>query len=288
MLLVGVMFWGLTFSVIKEAMNFIDVFSFISIRFLLASLLLSIIFYKSLKKITKKVIIKGVIIGSVLSTSFLLQTTGIKYTTASNAGFITGLGVILVPIFVSIIDRKWPKFIEVLAVLIATIGLALLTINSKTLTINIGDLLSLLSAVSFGMHLILISRFAKDINPPVFTIIQLATVGLENGLFGFLVNKNITFPNQFIVWKAILFCTVFASAYMYTTQAYLQRYITEIKAALIFTSEPLFAAIFAYLLLGERLLAKGVVGGILIIIALLLSELKKILTSKFTFAKNNN
>lgn len=283
MLLLGVVFWGATFVFIKEAVAIVDVYSFISTRFLIAVLILSLIFFRRFQKYNLDIFKKGILIGSVLAASFIFQTIGIKFTTASNAAFITGLSVVFVPIFVSLIDRRLLKLMEVVAVIFASVGLALLTLNSG-FNINIGDEWVLLAAITFGIHLIMVSRLVKKIDAPTFTITQLFTVGIITAVIGFLVNKQIVISDQIVVWRAILFTAIFASAYMYTTQAYLQRYITELKTAIIFSFEPLFAAVIAFLYLGEILTLKAIIGGLLIFFAMILSELRIKSKEKFVEA----
>jgi drug/metabolite transporter (DMT)-like permease len=272
-LLLGVVFWAATFVVIKEAVEFVDVYSFISVRFLIASAILSLIFFRRFRNYDLKVLKKGVLIGIILAASFIFQVTGIKFTTASNAAFITGLSVVLVPIFVCSIDRKLPKAMQIMAVVLAFAGLVLLTLRPG-FGFNAGDMWTLLCAVTFGIHLIMISRLVKKIDVPMFVVTQFLTVAVISAAIGLLFNGQIVISDQFVVWRAILFCAIFASAYMYTAQAHFQRYITEIKAAIIYSFEPLFAAVMAFLYLGEMLTPQAIIGGLLIFIGMLLSELK--------------
>lgn len=279
MLLLGVVFWGATFVFIKEAVAIVDVFSFISVRFFIASILLSLIFFKRFRNYNREIFKKGVIIGIVLAAAFIFQTMGIKYTSASNAAFITGLAIVFVPVFVSFIDRRLPKPMQILAVILAFTGLALLTLKSG-FNLNIGDVWVFFCAIVAAIHLIMIGRLVKKIDAPMFTITQLLTVATIAGVVGLLLNREIVISDQLVVWKAILFCAIFASAYMYTTQARFQRYMTELKAAIIYSFEPLFAAIIAYFYLGEVLGVRIIVGGLLIFFGMVLSELRIKLTKK--------
>jgi len=274
MILLGVLFWGATFSFTKQAVGIVDVYSFLSIRFIIASILLAIIFANKFKLYTKEILWKGILLGTILSAGFILQTTGIKYTTASNAGFITGLVVILVPIIISVINKKLPKVNQIIAIVLALGGLALLTLKNK-FSINIGDVWVLLATFALATHLILITKLVKNINASLFVITQLFTVGIITGIVGLITNYRITISGDWNVWKAILFCAIFASAYMYTTQAYMQRYITELKTAIIFSFEPLFAVLVAYLYLNEQITSHTLIGGLLIFIAMIISEIKQ-------------
>ena len=120
----------------------------------------------------------------------------------------------------------------------------------------------------------MVSRLVKKIDAPMFSITQLVIVCLIALLFGFVFNAGIVIPSGFVVWKSILFCAIFATAFMYTAQAFLQRYITELKVAIIYSFEPLFAALIAFLYLGEILSFKALIGGLLVFVAMFLSEFK--------------
>ncbi|MEF8848862.1 MAG: DMT family transporter [Candidatus Thermoplasmatota archaeon] len=272
-LLLGVFFWGTTFVFIKEAVGIIDVFSFNSIRFFISSIFLSVIFIKRFKNFNYDILKKGFVIGLVLAFSFIFQTIGIRYTSVSNAAFITGLNVVFVLIFVSFLDKTVPDFKNILAVLLAFIGLSLLTLNVSS-EINIGDLWVLTSAVLFGVHLIMISRVIGDIDVPSFTITQLFTVGTVTGILGFIFNGEIIFSDNLLVWRAILFCGILATAYTFIVQASLQRYLSEVKAAIIFSFEPIFAALIAFIYLGEILSLRQLFGGFLILLAMFIAKSK--------------
>lgn len=278
MILLGVVFWGATFVFIKQAVNFVDVFSFLSVRFIIAGLLLCLIFCKKFKKYNREILWKGILIGSILAVAFILQTIGIKFTTASNAAFIIGLNVVIVPFIVAFLDKKIPNIKQILAIVLAIIGLGLITIKPG-FSINTGDWLVALAAAVLAIHLVSVSRLVKKIDASLFSITQLLTVGVITGITGFIVNKEIVISNEYVVWQAILFCAIFASAYMYTTQAYMQRYITELKAAIIFSFEPLFAAIIAFFYLGERMTLLAIGGGIIMLFAMVVSEFKKNIVS---------
>lgn len=274
LLLIGVAFWGMTFSVMKEALGSIDAFSFIFIRFLIAGIILTIIFSKELRNCSFETIKVGIFIGIILSAVFLFQVVGLDYTTASNAGFINGLYTILTLIFVCILDRKLPSKILIFSILLAFIGLALISINEE-LTVGIGDALIFLCAVATAFHVIFINRVAIKVNAAAFSITQYFVVAIIGLIVGLATNGTVTVPSEVSVWWAILFCAIFATAYTYTAQTYLQKYIGEIKASVIYSMEAVFAAIFAVIYLGESLTTNVLIGGSLIVIAVIISIVKK-------------
>lgn len=271
MLLLGVLFWGMTFAFIREAMQYTDAFSFISIRFFIASIILTVIFFNKLKDYSKEILKTGIFIGILLAASLTTQTIGLQYTTASNAGFITALHVVFVLIFVALLDKKLPSLYQIASVILAFIGLFLIVVN-QDLSFNIGDIWVLMCAVTAALHLIAIGRLVKKIDAVLFSLTQFYTVAIITLILGLFINGEIVVAQNFTVWQAILFCSLFATVYMYTAQAQFQRYLTEVKTAIIFSFEPLFAALFAFIYLNEVLSNRLLFGGLLIFLAMVLSE----------------
>ncbi|MCX6777572.1 MAG: DMT family transporter [Candidatus Micrarchaeota archaeon] len=271
LLLIGVIFWGMTFSLIKEAVQSVDAFSFVSVRFFIASIILTLVFLKKLKNYSMEVLKTGVFAGLLLAATLVFQTIGLQYTTASNAAFITGMFIVFVLIFVSLLDRKLPGLLQTFSVIMAFAGLALITIN-ENLAFNIGDAWVLLCAIFSALHVIAISRLVPKLDASLFALTQFYTVAFVTLLAGLLINREIAISQSFPVWQAIMFCAVFATVYTYTIQAHFQKYLSEIKASVIFSFEPFFAAIFAFLYLAELLAPRAILGGVLIFAAMLLSE----------------
>jgi len=272
LLLIGTLFWGMTFVFIKEGISLINMFSFLTWRFFIAALVLIVIFINRFSQIDTRLLKYGVLLGIVLSMGYITQTEGLKCTSASKAAFITGLSVVFVPIFLSIINKKLPTLNNIVAVILASIGLSILTI-SVPLNINPGDVWVFLCAICFAGYIILVGRYAKYFESIPFTVIQLLTVGIITGAVS-IFNGTLTVPTGFVVWKAILFCSLFATSFMYAIQNQFQKFISEIKAAIIFSFEPLFAAITAYFYLNEAITIRVIIGGLLIFLGMIFSELK--------------
>lgn len=273
LLTLGVFFWGWSFVFVKESVDRIDVFSFIMMRFLLAAVVMAFVANKRFLKINREVVGKGIVAGAVLSFSFIAQTIGIQITSASNAAFITGLTVIVVPIIVTFLDRKPPKASKIAAIIIAFVGLGLLTLKNG-LHIGSGDIWLLFCAVGFATHLVMMNRFIGGVDSLVFTTIQLFTISVVSGITGFCINGALQPPDGIVVWRAVFFCGVFASAFIYTVQSHYQKHISEIKTAIIFALEPLFAAFAAWIYLSEILTARAMTGGAMIIIGAILVDVE--------------
>jgi drug/metabolite transporter (DMT)-like permease len=272
LLLLGTIFWGMTFVFIKDAVSVISVAGFLGYRFLLAGIVLALIFIKRIKQLNFEILKYSLLMSLPLLASFLAQTIGLQYTSASKGGFITGLSVVFVPLILSVIQRKLPSANILLAAVLATFGLALLTLSSN-LQLNIGDVWVFLSAILFAIYIIMVGRISRKCDGVLLSIIQFLIVGmLCTSYAGF--KGELFVPTQFKLWQAILFTALFATAFMYTVQNYYQKYISEITTSIIFSFEPLFAAITAYFYLNEQLSEKTIIGGLLIFVGILFAELK--------------
>ncbi len=270
-----VIIWGATFAIIKDVLDQIMPFTFLAYRFLLAVLILSVIFWKKIKDIDKIILKKGFLIGIFLFLGYAFQTVGLKYTTATKAGFITGLSVVLVPIISYFFIKEKVNRNSVIGVIFATIGLCLLNQNSS-FSFNLGDFLVLLCAVSFAMHIISVGLYTKKMNCVLLVIVQLTTVfilSLLMVLFFERLDIHLSYTSN--VWWPIILTGVFATALAFYMQNRFQRYSTATKTAILFSGEPIFSAIFAYLLLGEKVGLIAWIGGLLIIFGMIICQRKR-------------
>ncbi len=269
-----VVIWGSTFAIIKGILDQILPFTFLAYRFFLATFVLYIIFWKRSKNINKIILKKGSLIGIFLFLGYAFQTVGLKYTTATKAGFITGLSVVLVPIISYFFIKEKIYRNSVIGVILAVTGLWFLNYNNS-FNFNLGDFLVLLCAVSFALHIISVGLYTKKLDYVLLVIIQLATVFVLSLLMAlFFERPEIHLSYSSNVWWAIILTGVFATALAFYMQNRFQRYSTATKTAIIFSGEPIFAAVFAYLLLGEKVGLIAWIGGLLIIFGMIISQSK--------------
>ncbi|MHC2995055.1 MAG: DMT family transporter [Candidatus Atribacteria bacterium] len=269
-----VVIWGSTFAIIKGILDQIMPFTFLAYRFFLAAFVLYVIFWKRLRNIDKIILKKGFLIGIFLFLGYAFQTVGLKYTTATKAGFITGLSVVLVPIISYFFIKEKIYRNSVIGVILAVTGLWFLNYNNS-FNFNLGDFLVLLCAVSFALHIISVGLYTKKLDYVLLVIIQLATVFVLSLLIAlFFERPEIHLSYSSNVWWAIILTGVFATALAFYMQNRFQRYSTATKTAIIFSGEPIFAAVFAYLLLGEKVGLIAWIGGLLIIFGMIISQSK--------------
>lgn len=264
--------WGASFILTKNSLAELPTYNFLAIRFFLAFFISSAIYYKRMMKIDKNTLKYGFILGILLYAHYAFQTVGLNYTTASKSAFITGLNVILVPIFSAVLLKNIPsKRVRVSATL-AMIGLALLTLNQKLGGVNIGDIYTFICAVIFAFYIILVGKYTKDVDSVSMAIIQLGLVGLFSMFTSFILKENATLNVSLEGWINITILAVVCTSGAYIVQSVAQKFTTPNHTALIYTGEPVFAGIFGFLFYGERLGIKGTLGAILIIWGMLMAE----------------
>jgi drug/metabolite transporter (DMT)-like permease len=260
----------------KNLLDYTPVYAYLSLRFLLASVILCLMFFKRLKNITLKTLKKGVLVGLTVFAGMALQVTGLQFTTASNSGFITGLNVVLVPVLSALYLKKKPPLQAVVGVLAAAAGLFFLS-GGAQFKFNFGDLLTLLCAVCFAFQIIFIDDAASQEDPVLIAIIQVVSAALLfTVVWGF---QGFTLPvvNTTLV-TTILWTGALGTAFALGVQTVAQKHTTPTRTALIITCEPVFAAVFAWTIPNSRGITEKpglytVFGCILILGGMILSEL---------------
>jgi drug/metabolite transporter (DMT)-like permease len=200
-----------------------------------------------------------------------VQQLGLVYTTAGNAGFITSLYVVLVPVVLFIIWREKTHWISLVAVLLAGVGAFLLSTGGR-IVVRIGDAIELVGALFWTFHVILLGKYASKFESLSFSVGQLVVCGFLNLGLGFIVAESL--PASFALLVAIAYTAFFSLGLCYTLQIWAQRHTPPAEAALILSLESVFAVITGWLLLQERLAVIQIVGCVLIFIAVGLSQVR--------------
>ena len=261
--------WGSTFVVVKAGSENISSSLFIALRFGIGALIFAVFLFKQLTTITLQTLKKAVILGSMLGVGILLQNYGIYNTTASKAAFITGLMVIFTPIAQLLIERKPPKFGNLLGIVIVTFGLYLLTSPSGS-KISFGDMLVFISAIIFGIYIVYLDIFSKTENVLHLTFLQVTMTTLIAIIV--VPFETIRFiPSAQLIFS-LLYMGICATVFTTYIQTRFQKDTTPTRAVIIFTIEPVIAAVLAYFVLHEILGITGVIGASLIVGGILISE----------------
>lgn len=273
LLVLGTAFWGLSYSITKLAIGHSSPYLFLFYRFLLATLVLAVIFWRQLKAMTKVDVLTGAALAIPLMLGIGLQTLGIKYTAASQCAFVAGTTVIIVPLLKLFFYRKAAPVKIWLAAIIALAGLFIISVNDG-FTVSRGDLFTIAGAIGFAVYMLQVEKQVaiKNIVPTI--VPMFATCALLSFVLALTETKESWLPADNTVWVGIIFCALFSTAYMYTISNISQRYISAEKVAIIYLFEPVFGAIGAFFILGENLTWRLLIGGALIFTATLISELK--------------
>jgi len=266
--------WGSTFVLVKQALADVSTLLFLTLRFSIAAIALAIIFRKQfLAPNARASLLRGAFAGIFLFGGYVLQTAGLRYTSASKAGFLTGLYVPLVPIIGGLVHQKLPQISELAGIAIASVGMFLLTVQKDILSIGRGDLLVAACAVAYAIQMLVLGRFAPVSNLGLFTVAQIAT-GAIIGAATFWWVEPVRIAWSANVWIALAVTSLLATALAFTIQTWAQRWTSATRAALIFATEPVFAWLTSYLLTGELLSHRAVVGAALILGGIVMVELK--------------
>ncbi len=271
-LLIVTLIWGSSFVLTKNALEYLPTYSFLAVRFLMAAILSGMIFFKNMRAVDKNTLKYGTLIGIILFLGYAFQTVGINYTTASKSGFITGFSVVIVPIVSAGLLKQKPHKEAVIGVFFAILGLGFLTLNSS-LTLNIGDFYTLIGAFMFAMHIITVGKYTHRVDSIAMAVIQIAVVGVLSGFSSLIIRETYVIPTGVEVWVSIFILAALATSGAFIVQNTMQKFTSPTHTALIYSGEPVFAALFAYLMLGETLPPQGILGSILILSGMLISEL---------------
>jgi drug/metabolite transporter (DMT)-like permease len=263
--------WGTSFVIIKGALADISPVLFLAARFTLAALVLAAIYRTKLRRAA---LLPGLLAGGLMFTAFVFQTEGLALTTPSKSAFLTGLSIPLVPLLNSVVYRVRPKKVEVIGILIASIGMALMTLPSGRFETSAGDFLSLLCAVTFALHLAVIGHFTPIVGFETLAVVQVSVAAVLGCFFAFAFGP-VRFHATPSLAVAILAMGLLATAVAFTTLVWAQQYTTPTKAALILTLEPAVAWFTSYVVTGEVLANRGKIGAGLILAGVLLVELKR-------------
>lgn len=263
--------WGLTFVMVQDAIALLPTMAFLGYRFAWAAALVWPVFRRRVARLGRAGWRAGLLMGAFLTAGYVFQTLGLEETSASNAGFITGMMVVLTPLLAALILRDRITRLAWAAAIVSTVGLWLLSGSGGGFTLR-GDGLVFLCAVSFALHILATSRAVRDHDAGALLVVQLL-VAATVCLAGAAVVGDLEWPRGGEVWAALAVTAVFASAVGFFVQTYAQRHAPPARTALILASEPAFAGLFGYLLADDRLTALAWLGAGLIMAAIIAVEL---------------
>ncbi len=260
--------WGSTFAMTKDVVAEVPVMDFLAVRFLLAAVVVAALFPRSLRGLTAPTLRRGVVLGLLYGVAQVAQTVGLRHTAASVSGFVTGMYVVCTPLLAAVLLRERLAPATWAAVPLATLGLAVLSLQG--LAIGFGEAVTLLGAVLYALHIVALGAWSTPAEAIRVSVVQLVVIAL----LGFVVGApgGVTLPQSAQVWWQVVYMAVFAAGLALAAQTWAQAHLPPTRAAIIMCTEPVFAAVFAILLGGESLTVRLLLGGTIVLAAMLLAE----------------
>ena len=263
--------WGAAFVVMKPAIERQSVNSFLATRFVVAVVVMIALRPSVLQKFNKEMILKGSLAGFFLGTGYIFQTLGLARTGAAITGFVTGLYVVLTPLIAAVFLKEKIKAFTWFCVVLATIGLALLSLRGWS--VGIGEALVFVSAIAFAAHIVTLSKWSLGFDAYALTIVQLSICALLTGVIS--IGQGYEKPTDSGVWGVVIFTAVIATAVAFIVQTWSQAHLSSTKVAVILTMEVVFAALFAVAFGGESLTLQVSIGGAMVLLAMYLIVTKE-------------
>ncbi|MFJ7663579.1 DMT family transporter [Lysinibacillus sp. NPDC097162] len=272
MLLTTAIVWGSGFVITAIALEYLTAYQVMAGRFLLASIILTVIFGYKLKKATKSVVWKGILLGTILYIAFALQTVGLQYTTPSKNAFLTAVNVIVVPLIAYAVYKRRIDGYEIMGSIIAIVGIGCLSLQGS-LTMNIGDALSLACAVAFAFDIFCTNLFVQKEDAIALTIIQFITASAI-GILVVVSQGDIPASLEKEAIYSLIYLGIFSTTIAYLFQNVANQYTSATKAAIILSTESFFGMALSVIFLHEVLTSRMVIGAVLILLAILIAEVK--------------
>ena len=272
LLLVGATaIWGSTFFLIRDIVRVLPPTDFLAVRFTIAAAAMVAVFWRPMLALSGREMRIGVGLGVMYGVAQILQTVGLAHTEASRSGFITGTYVVMTPIFAAILLRERIPRSTWLAVLLATAGLATLSLNSLGTGFGFGEEVTLLSAAVYALHIIGLGRFSSPSTAAGLSAVQMVAIALVSLIAA--APGGIELPTGRGGWTSVLYMALIAGAVAIWAQTWAQSHLSATRAAIVMTLEPVFAAGFAVALGGEMMTLRMVLGGAMVLAAMYTVEL---------------
>lgn len=272
-LLIITIFWGSSYLLMKIGLGGLGTFDLIALRFSIAFIILAAIFFKKLKTtISKKLMKSSAILGGLLFVGFVFMVLGLKYTSTDDASFLTCLSGIFIPIISFICFKQKLKLKVIISIIIVFIGVYLLTMTGGTLSLNLGDILCLISCAILSFQIIITNKLNKDVDALSLGIFQIGFSALFSVIFTALFGA-LQLPTTGTSWFVIITLSILCTAIPYVVQTISLKYSSPVHAGIIYSLQPVFSAIFVLIFTGVGLTTQGYIGALLMVISIIIVEL---------------
>ena len=269
--------WGVSYLLMDISLEELDPFTLNAFRFLGAFAIAALVSFKKIRTVNKTTLKYSLLVGFALVFVYIGATFGVKYTSLSNSGFLCALTVVFTPILAWLFFKKAPGKKLTFVVILCFIGIALLTLGDD-FSINMehlkGDMLCLMCAVAYAADLLLTEKAVshEEVDAYNLGVFQLGVTGALNLIMALIVETPQA-PQTMEVWSAVIFVSVFCTGVAFVLQPVAQQYTTASHVGVIFTLEPVFAAVVAYFFAGEILSFKAYLGAALMLASIFIMEI---------------
>ncbi len=261
--------WGSTFFLIHDLVTTVAPVDFLAIRFTIAAVVMAVVLWRPMRALGRREWLAGLGLGGLYGLAQILQTIGLAHTDASVSGFVTGTYVVLTPLLSALVLRERVPRTTWYAVLLATAGLAVLSLNG--VSIGLGEALTLGCALVYALHIVGLGRLSTPSHATGMAAVQMVVIAVLCDVVA--VPDGITWPHDGGQWASVIYMAVAAGALALWVQTWAQAHMSATRAAIVMTLEPVFAALFAVLFGGEPLTLRMLLGGLLVLAAMYLVEL---------------
>lgn len=270
MMLAATMIFGAMTIFSKQILAELEVFNMVALRFLIAFAVCFIIFRKRYRAVDRELTFHALVIGTFLFLAYLCMTVGCKYTTASNAGFMMSLVAFFTPLIVWVQEKKAPSGRQTASIFITLIGVGLMCL-SGTLSLNKGDLVCIGSAFFYAFQMLYTERYAEKHDPVVLGTFQLIFVAVFGFIFSMILENDFRLPVSAAGWGQLLYLALGCGALGFILQTTAEKLSSAGHTTIIYASQPVFVAVFSYLMLGEPITLRQIAGIIIVFIGVLIT-----------------
>ncbi|MBN2899314.1 MAG: DMT family transporter [Clostridia bacterium] len=269
-LILVTVFWGASVMLTKIGLQGLTEFNLIALRSIIAFATTAAIFHKHVRQVDRNTLKYSALIGLLLTVVFAFMNYGVQYTSASNAGFLTCIAAIFVPMLSFICLKTKIQQKTIFSIFLAIIGVALLTLK-ESMTFQVGDIYCILCSLFFAVHIVVTGQLTQKVDSLNLGIFQLGFLAIYSTLIAIAIETP-QLPSTPSSWGVVLALSLFCSAFGFVTQTVAQKYTSAVHTGLIFSLEPVFAAFFAFMVFKEILTIQGYVGALLLFASLIIVE----------------
>ena len=273
MMLGATMIFGAMTIFSKQILAELEVFNMVALRFLIAFAVCFAVFHRRYSAAGRETALHSGVLGTFLFISYLCMVLGCKYTTASNAGFMMSLVAFFTPLIVWVQEKKAPSARQTASIVITLVGVGLMCLSGR-FTLNKGDVICIFSAFFYSFQMLYTERYARTDDPVVLGTFQLIFVAVYGAVFSFALEDGFRLPVSPAGWGQLLYLALGCGALGFILQTAAEKYSSAAHSTIIYASQPVFVALFSYIMLGEPITLRQIAGIIIVFAGVLITTVQ--------------